>query len=186
MSPILGIYASQISGHLTPPSSFYNIATVTASGSQSSVTFSSIPSTYKSLQLRILSNDGSGYQNNFVFNSDTGTNYTYHRMLGNGSTVTAVGATGQTSAKAASYNSPDLYNQIYAFSIVDIIDYANTSKYKTIKSQSGFDANGASGPSFVLTSNLWLNTAAITSITITNVGSTNWTSSSTFTLYGIS
>jgi hypothetical protein len=51
MTPILGIMASQISGHLTPATNYESIATVTVSTAVSSITFSSIPATYKDLLL---------------------------------------------------------------------------------------------------------------------------------------
>jgi len=183
MAVIPGILASSKTGHLVT-SNFFKIATVTASGSQSSVTFSSIPSTYKSLQLRILANDGGAGACSLNFNSDSGTNYAFHRLYGNGSLVSANGTASTTSL---SYNSPSgSLSNIYAAAIVDIIDYASTSKYKTVKTFAGVDNNGGATSLAYLTSGLWQSTSAITSITITDQQGNNWTSSSTFTLYGIS
>ena len=61
MAPILGIYASQISGHLFAPSGAYDsIATVTPYTTTTTVEFNSRPSTYTHLQVRAFIM-GSGY-----------------------------------------------------------------------------------------------------------------------------
>ena len=92
MSPILGIYASQITGHLfTPSNSYTSIATATVdSGGASSITFSSIPSTYTHLQIREISR-GAAVQTStniqMQFNSDTGTNYSDTWLYGNGTSA---------------------------------------------------------------------------------------------------
>jgi hypothetical protein len=161
---------------------FESIATVTGNGSATTLTFSSIPSTYTSLQIRGIANDGVG--NGFLaalrFNADSGTNYVFHRLLGNGSTVSASGSSTQTSIQIGnSGNVADTYTTY----ISDIHNYANTTQNKTVRTFSGRDFNG-SGTVF-LYSGLWLSTAAITSISIDNVGPVAWTSGTTFSLYGI-
>jgi len=65
--------------------------------------------------------------------------------------------------------------------IVDILDYANTNKYKTVRSLNGNDANGSG--SMNLSSNVWLSTAAITSLTLSS--SSDFRQYSSFALYGI-
>jgi hypothetical protein len=91
MAPILGIYASQISGHLFAPSGAYDsIATVTVgSGGSSSISFTSIPATYTHLQIRGISKMSSGASLYMQLNSDTGSNYARHYLNGNGSTTGA-------------------------------------------------------------------------------------------------
>ena len=84
MTPMLGIMASQISGHLTPPSSYESIATYNPTSGQS-VTFSSIPSTFKSLQVRILYLTSGADNINYRLNGDTGTNYAVHYLFAAGS-----------------------------------------------------------------------------------------------------
>ena len=163
------------------PSSFESIATVTGNGSATTLTFSSIPSTYVALQIRAIANDANGFNIALQFNGDTGSNYAYHRLLGNGATVSAAGFATQTSANylgacASTAN-------IFAAYITDIHDYASTTKAKTIRTFHGADANG-SGP-VSLSSGLWTSTAAITSISIINVGPNAFVSGSQFALYGI-
>jgi len=174
MTPILGIMASAISGNL---SSYESIATSTVgSGGSSTITFSSIPSTYKHLQIRY-----SGFVANdaFIrFNGDTGTNYSRHSLYGNGSSAAAYGAANETAigfTYTASNTNP-------GSSICDILDYTNTSKYKTARILNGDDQNGSG--IIMLASGNWQNTAAITSITIFE-DSGVFGQYSRFSLYGI-
>ena len=163
-----------------PPSSFESIQTVTGTGGASSVTFTSIPSTYKSLQVRGLAVSPSGYTYAWNFNSDTTvTNYVNHYLEGNGSTASAGAAVSSGGTYFALIGQGTLATYPNTF-IADLIDYANTSKYKTIRTFYGADNNSTAG-SIGLSSNLWKNTAAISAITITG----NFIAGSTFALYGI-
>ena len=169
MAPILGIMASQISGHLWAPSGAYDsIATTTVgAGGAASITFSSIPSTYTHLQLRVSLVSSTSTSNQAVqFNSDTGANYARHALYGNGSTVTAAGTTGNTSIRVSTFTGADA---TYPTSfIVDILDYANTNKYKTVRSLAGIDLNGSGEVTFL--SGLWLSTSAISTLVLTGGG----------------
>ena len=180
--PVLGIIASQISGHLFAPSGAYDsIATSTVgSGGTSSITFSSIPSTYTHLQIRsFVANSTPGNGAYTYFNGDTtGTNYNTHRLVGNGST--ASGGRDNTFAYPLYYTGGTTG---FAGNVLDILDYTSTNKYKTMRALGGYDTNGA-GYVF-LVSALWLNTAAVTSITITAPGVSTFTEYSSFALYGI-
>ena len=95
--PMLGIMASQISGHLWAPSGAYDsIATVTLGSAASTITFSSIPSTYTHLQFRVMARDTTtGVTQTSLrwqFNGDTAANYTaYHDIFGNGASTGADG-----------------------------------------------------------------------------------------------
>jgi hypothetical protein len=170
------------------PSSYESIATINATGS--TATFSSIPSTYKHLQLRTLFQDSwvnSGSSNlNIIFNGDTtGANYTFHRLYGNGTNTTAQGYTSTGYVQMYSCGASALDVNIFGVGIMDIIDYASTAKYKTVRAFSGVDGNTASTQwKVALTSGLWLSTSAITSLTITP-GVTGFSSGTTFALYGI-
>ena len=163
-----------------PPSSFESIASSTPSGTDT-ITFSSIASSYASLQLRIfhLEPDVGGLR--IRFNSDAGSNYTYHELKGNGSTASATGAaTGTYSGFAYSWGT----NSTTAphAGIIDVLDYASTTKYKTIRGINGQDTNGSGAIS--LASTLWLSTSAVNSITILSTAG-NYGSGTTFALYGI-
>lgn len=159
--------------------SFESIATVTGNGSSTSLTFSSIPSTYKHLQIRALGRNSSGY---IRFNSDTGSNYARHWLRGNGTTASAIGGASQTEMYGFEFTDNSDTANIYGAGVIDIHDYASTSKYKTIRSLTGADKNGSG--SIYLFSGLWMNTAAITSITIYSAANAP-TTDTKFALYGI-
>jgi hypothetical protein len=188
MAPILGIYASQISGHLFAPSGAYDsIATATVgAGGVSSITFSSIPSTYTHLQIRGIARDSrAGVATNLYlqYNSDTGANYTAHELYGNGSTAVAgFEGTSQTSALAARVTGNNSAASAFGGFVIDILDYANTNKYKTNRSLAGHEDN--SSGAIWLISGLWMSTSAVTSVTITPVTSPILQYSS-FALYGV-
>jgi len=120
-------------------SSFESIATVTASGGQTTLTLSSIPSTYKHLQIRGIARLNAGGSASFSdsllrFNSDTGNNYTYHYLQGNGSSASAYGQGTSGGSPAAILGAGSgLGASIYAVNIIDILDYSSTSKYKTVR-----------------------------------------------------
>jgi hypothetical protein len=164
-----------------------SIATTTVgSGGASSVTFSSIPSTYKHLQIRGISRSARSAGNDPIyirFNSDSGSNYSWHAIEATGSAVNAPNATSATQGWvwiAADSVSP---TNVFGASIVDITDYANTSKNKTIRSLGGIDNNGSGVLSF--NSALWRSTSAVTSITLTVLSGTNFQQNTQFALYGI-
>jgi hypothetical protein len=184
MSPILGIYASQISGHLVPPNSYASIATQTVgSGGASSITFSSIPSTYTHLQVRAMAQSSvSDSTLRFTFNGDSGSNYTTHSLNANGSSVSAFGVTGFPGFDATYNLGSGFSTSYFGVLVMDILDYTNTNKYTTARNLYGFDYNGSG--KMGLTSSLWLNTAAITSVTVTPT-SGSLIQYSSFALYGV-
>jgi hypothetical protein len=164
MSPILGIYASQISGHLWAPSGAYE-SIATLSGSGAGRTFSSIPQTYTHLQLRMYLRDVSASnpsQSFLRFNGDTGSNYTYHYLQGNGSSATSLAGTGLGYMSLPLIPGSTQLANNYGCIIVDILDYTNTNKNTTVRTLGGYDNNGSGA--VALFSGLWLNTAAVTSI----------------------
>ena len=188
--------SSAASNSVTPanPSSYESIATFTAGSTVSDFTFSSIPSTYKHLQIRGMALDAFTstdvpLQIGIQFNSDTAANYSYHYLQGNG--VPAVSAGNGTSSgqifvqNAASTTRNNGSYLIFGGSVIDIIDYASTSKYKTLRAFAGSDKNLAtSGSALGLSSGLWMSTSAISTIRIFSVAN-GFRIGSTFALYGI-
>lgn len=168
--------------------SFESIATGTGTGSSNTITFSSIPNTYKHLQIRALekiTDAGSGLSSlSIVLNSDSGLNYPYHRLFGNGTTVYAQGydATNGGNGMYVGAVTTTGLTSIFGTAIYDFHDYASSSKYKTMRGFAGADYNG--NGQVHLTSSVWLNTAAITSISLV-ANTTNWASGTQFALYGI-
>ena len=190
MSPILGIYASQITGKLST-TDYESISTVTVgSGGSASVSFTSIPSTYSHLQIRILGRTNrTSYSTDYiklVANSDTGSNYSNHQLIGDGSSASAAASTSQTGAFIQRFPGNAIAANIFGVAVVDILDYANTNKYKTVRNLGGFNDNNGTGPEEIgLYSSLWMNTSAISNITLSSGGGTLLSQNSSFALYGI-
>jgi len=183
LNTVLGSFSS---GVAASTSSYESIATFTATGGETSFTFSSIPSTYKHLQVRcMLRRNTTGAANmGFRPNNDTSAaNYTRHSLIGNGTTVSAAGsATGTYDYTQNFVTVPGTTSGAYAGQIWDVLDYASTTKYKTFRSFAGYDANGSGQVG--LNSNLWLSTSAITSLVVYFAGDAV-DAGSTFALYGI-
>jgi hypothetical protein len=160
--------------------SYESIATAVGTGSSGSITFSSIPSTYKSLQIRFIANSSTNYGLLIHLNGDTAANYSYHRLQGNGSAAAAAGVASTSNTYVAT-SIPVTYS---GAAIIDIVDYASTSKNKTIKTFYGDDTNGAG--QVQLSSVAWYNTAAITSISLKlEASGSPLSTNSIFALYGI-
>jgi hypothetical protein len=167
---------------------FEQIATTVLTSTANTITFSSIPSNYKHLQLRMVSKttdaSGTGYLI-LRFNTDSATNYSYHYLLGNGSSAVSAAASDSTFAGLIFMNGNDIGANAFSPNILDILDYANTSKFKTSRLFGG-RANAGFGASQVhLESGNWRSTSAITSITLSFGDGTNLSIGSRFSLYGI-
>jgi hypothetical protein len=177
--------ASAASNSVTPtvPSSFESIATISPSGT-GTVTFSSIPQTYKSLQIRSITkfNQTNAADYTDILMAFNGNALTKSHMLrGNGSTVSALSS---TETVGVSINNHSSLASNFSPTIIDIVDYASTTKNKTVRSISGVEAN-AYPRAITLNSAFLTNTAAVTSITLTNASGVFWTPGTTFALYGI-
>jgi hypothetical protein len=164
-----------------PLSSYESIAT--ANPSAASVSFTSIPSTYKHLQLRYLARDNAGAtlrDMNLRLNNDTGTNYAFHFLRGSGAAVSVSAGTSFSSIQANDIlTGAGSTANIYGVGIIDIHDYASTTKNTTVRWFSGNDQNGSGYAS--LSSGLWMNTAAVDRIDITQT----FAAGTVFSLYGI-
>ena len=174
---MLNNIAALIGGAAPVVGDYESIASVTLT-SANSVTFTSIPSTYKHLQIRGVTSINGWIQ--ITMNGSTGTNYTYHELRGNGSgSATASGAGSEYAIMALGAGTA----QPTSF-ITDVLDYANTNKLKTVRTLYGSDQNGSGNVG--LTSNLYTsNTNAITSITFYAYFNGNLPIGTTFALYGI-
>ena len=181
--PILGIIAS--SRLVAVPTSYESIATTTVgSGGSTSITFSSIPATYTHLQIRVLGQieNVATTSATMVMKINTSTTANKgHQLYANGSSVAAYsGNTGDVGWLPYSGNT-----NIFGVAVIDILDYANTNKAKTIRTLTGFDKNG-SGGELVFASVLYTGTTAISGITLEPPGpSEPFTQYSSFALYGI-
>jgi hypothetical protein len=183
-------YTDMLAGNATfvpfTTSAYDSIATTTVgSGGASSITFSSIPQIYTHLQVRAFARcTFTGAVRNILtqMNGDTGSNYYRHYLLGNG-TAAFAGSDGGTVIYGGSVTGTDNLGSTFGVNVIDYLDYANTNKYKTVRYLNGHEDN--SGGQAYLTSGLWNNTAAITSLTFTIEGSFNFSQYTSFALYGI-
>ena len=192
MSPILGArggLAASAYGLFAPSlalNSYESIATANGTGSSGVITFSSIPSTYKHLQIRAIARSTFADTNtypNITFNSDTASNYSWHILDGNGSAASAGAGATQTSAGVPTFTAGSSAASIFGAMIMDVLDYADTNKYKTIRYLGGHDQNGSGILRYG--SGSWRSTTAISTITFTAIGGANWATNTTFALYGI-
>jgi hypothetical protein len=185
--PILGIMASAMSANLWQPEGAYDsLATVTVpSGGVASITFAGIPNTYKHLQIRTLARSNYTGQDGFKIqlNDTTAASYSYHYVGGNGS-VTYAGASASASfMQGTSFTGNNAAANIFGVGIIDILDYANTNKNKTVRSLGGFDANG-SGVVEMWSGGYYL-TPAVNSIKLFTFNAATINQYSQFALYGV-
>ena len=199
--PILGTIASQFSGKPFTTGSFESIATVTGTTSQT-ITFSDIPQTFTHLQIRAIARTVvsgylfSGYTMRVGNGSaDSSSNYAYHRFYtsGNG-TISSDGAASYSALGDFFFTASNALANNFAITIVDILDYRNTNKFKTTKHLTAFDNNDSGDAGFTNNaraamsygSGLWRSTLAIDTISLILGGSgTTNNANSHFALYGI-
>ena len=152
------------------------------------VTFSSIPSTYENLQLRISSHDlyATTYDYHYIrLNTDNGSNYSNHSWEGYGSSKTSNAQTGYSYAKLgtaigswpATVEAPT-----YSATIIDFIGYADSNRNTTMMAFGGA-SHGAQTQRFG--SSLWDNTTAVNRIDVYVVYTAPFQRGTEMTLYGI-
>ena len=186
-------------GGATPPEvgDYESIATVTVgAGGSSSIAFTSITGTYKHLQIRgILQTNRSGYVVDLTkvqFNSDTGANYSSHNLFGGYNTTPNVTANANASSNHMQFNglNSSVSASVFTGVVMDILDYSNTNKYKTVRNLQGYDINGTAGTGSLggtigFSSGSWRSTSAVTSVSISMIDGTLFNQYSTLALYGV-
>ena len=184
LNTIIGSFSTGVAPVTT---SYESIATVTVgAGGSSSIDFTSIPSTYTNLQIRGIGRTttaAAGGSNFGVrFNSDTGSNYSYHKMQNLSGTPDAGGGGNTNQVYFADLISRDGNTaSVYSAFIIDILDYKDTNKYKTVRGMAGWNASGSGV--LGISSGVWQNTNAITAINL--VPSDDFKQYTQFALYGI-
>lgn len=160
------------------------IATVlVGSGGVNNITFSDIPQGYKHLQVRGIMRCSVASDNILIrFNGDTAANYAWHVLRGSGSAASAAGVANASSGELGWTTYSGQTASAFAGIVIDILDYANSNKNKTVRSLSGGDVNG--GGYITFGSSLWNSTTAINTINIV-MGSGNFDQYSRLSLYGI-
>jgi hypothetical protein len=166
---------------------FESIATTVLTGNQSTINFTSIPQTYTHLQLRIIGRNNQVGTNQkeywkLQFNSDTtNNNYRRHEIFGNGAAPAAAAYQDGGISLGPTPNA----TSTFSVHIADILDYANTNKYKTVRNIAGYDGNGFGEVHF--NSGIWISTSAITTINLNPFisGSNSFTQYTSIALYGV-
>lgn len=172
---------------------FDSIASANGTGA-GTVTFSNIPQTYQHLQLRLLIRSDNAFSSVSVpvmrfNNSSTSSTYRTHRLYGDG-----VSAIAEAPAQAQSQfndllagTSAEAAANIMGVAIIDIHDYANTSKNTTVRVFTGHSLNSTetTWERVQLASGVWLNTSAVTEINLIMDQAAGWGSQSRLSLYGI-
>ena len=171
-------------------SAFESIATISVGSNTPSVSFTSISSAYQHLQIRGFIRTGrssaAGYA--WIEMNDQPANTAYYSAFGASSaSVFGVSASGnrgsgyQIVCPGAGVSSVALYGSF----VMDLYDYANTSKLKTARIYSGFaDTSSGSSQTFI-TSFLWKSTSAVNKITFGGVDNTDVIAGTKIGLYGI-
>ncbi len=184
--PILGIIASSLPA---AAGDFESIATVTVgSGGAADVEFTSIPGTYTHLQIRWIARSArSGFADDNMamqLNGNTGNNYAWHQLNGNGTAASAAADSSIANLRCGRMTGATAGASTFGVGVIDILDYTNTNKYRTVRTLSGEDNNGDG--LITLFSGLYQSTTAITSIKLfSQTGANNFAQYSHFALYGI-
>jgi hypothetical protein len=186
MSPISSTLANASAyGYRTfvgETNSYESIASATGTGSSATITFSSIPSTYASLQIRINGRSDAAVDTTYIQVQYNATAMTKgHYLRGDGSTATAGAVNVPIYIPGGNTTST-----IMGVGIVDIQDYASTTLNKTGRSIGGWNGNNAytTQERLQLGSFFLDSTSAISALSFV-LGNGNWTTNSTVALYGI-
>ena len=185
-----GVFSAAGAGGGAAAGAYELISTTLISSNTASVTFdlSAYTSTYKHIQIRALARGTAtyGHATYLRFNSDTGTNYSYHNLRANGSSVASVDSTANSTTIGAfpSVTGSSGTSGSFGASIYDIVDAFSTSKNKTVRALYGMADGGSFDYYATLTSGNWRNTAAITSIYLAPETG-NFVNGSRFSIYGI-
>jgi hypothetical protein len=163
-------YRSMLAGNAAySPVAFESIATSTPSAGTTSITFSSIPSTYQHLQLRVVArrNADGALAASLRFNGDSGNNYMSHTSLNSGTTPSYDTFSSQPQMQGIYVQVGTRAANNYGSAIYDLLDYRNTSKLKTVVYWGGLAIyNSASEGRIEFGGGTWNNTAAITDIEV--------------------
>lgn len=165
------------------PATYEPIATTTLGSASSSVTFSSIPSTYTDLILVVVGSSTSGTNARMRVGNgsvDTGSNYSFTSMDGTGSAAASTRFTNETSYAMEWYSQFSTSPDRVTTEITHLINYANTTTYKPIIVRSNLWLTGTSEGI-----GLWRSTAAINTLTYFCAGATTFATGFTATLYGV-
>ena len=185
---LLGVLAAQAEGAVAAAGSYDLLETEILTGTQATVTFSSLGSystDYQHLQLRIAarSNRASNVSDalDVVLNADTSTSYAHHLLYGNGSSVNASQSTSNSKILLDRLTATSAAANSFGALVIDILDPFETTKNTTIRNLGGTDSQ----PGIYLESGLYYKTDAITEIELAPTAGSAFEIGSRFSLYGL-
>jgi hypothetical protein len=166
---------------------FHHLETVRLSSNAATVEFTNLArySDFQHLQLRYAVRSTRAQVNSGLFmrfNGDTANNYVVHQLIGTGSSVSSTASTARSTTLALPIPAANATASAFGAGVVDLLDPFETTKNTTIRGLGGI---ASSFNELQLASGLWLNTAALTSITLVAILSDQWVSGSRLSLYGL-
>lgn len=165
------------------PKTYEPIATTTLGSAASSVTFSSIPGTYTDLILVVNGSSTAGTGSRLRIGNgsvDTGSNYSFTFLEGTGSGTNSFRNSNVAYIQMNNYSQFAPSPTYNTTEIVQIMNYANTTTYKTVMNRSNLAQTGVSAMV-----GLWRSTSAINVITYYCSNATTFEAGFTATLYGV-
>ena len=188
----LGILAAAGFSPAVAGGSYDLLETVSVGTAVASVEFTNLTtsyaSTYQHLQIRMVTrgtNSSNAYETvGMRFNSDSGNNYSWHLLSGNGSSVLSENGTSQNNMIAGLGAGAKLASSIFVPTVLDLLDPFE-SKNKTIRHLTGGDRPADGEQRVSLGSGAWFNTASVTTINLYPRHSSNWAVGCRFSLYGV-
>jgi hypothetical protein len=181
---------SAASSSVTPTTTaFESIATATGNGSSNTITFSSIPSTYTHLQVRGITRgtgaNGWEYYSVRVSGGSFVNEYATHLLRSNnGASISSTGYANTSTLQQLITTDSSSDANVMGAVLMDVHDYASTTRNKTIQIISGYEATTTGIGHVELRSGVRLNTAAVDTVEF-QISSGSWATTTKFALYGI-
>lgn len=165
-------------------SAFELIQTVNGTGSSGIIDFTSIPATYKHLQIRYTAkNTSTSADLNITFNNVTTASYARKHMVGNSVSMAAAQTVSASNISLLDAVAPSTTANVTTNGVIEILDYAESTKNKTLRAMYGL-IQAYSTSRIYLASGFLESTTAVSRITLTASGN-NFSTVSRFSLYGI-
>ena len=182
---LLGILNSQVAGGAAGAYDLLETQVLTSSASSVEFTGLGSYSDYKHLQIRATTrSDRVSAADALIvqLNADTGSNYAYHQLLGDGSSVSSQATTSSTSMYSEYIPGSTETADIFQACVIDVLDFSSSTKNTTLRTLAGV---ASSVSSIGLFSGLWVNTASVTSVALKPLIGPNFVTGSRFSLYGV-
>lgn len=164
------------------------IAETELTAAVASITFSSIPATYRHLMVTgSLRGDSAATVDSLKLrmNGDTTSgSYIWQQLYGTGTTAAAAASTSDSAALCSTIPCGGAPANSFVSMELWVPDYVDTSKAKSFRS-TGYSRYGTSDQTMRVHGGLWSNTAAVNELTFFDAGGGNLDVGSVLALYGI-